>query len=301
MRDARREAAVRLGGAVSVRVLEPSPPTVAAPPFFADDPLDGGEVLPIQRAGARTWLDVCRERGDGDLYRWCEERWLVPGTLDFLPRRFAPTRDSLHVVAEHLLAPCRFRANGKIGLRFTFRGFGTPFFGDGRQVRVEDGTLVDGDHRHQLSTLRRAGEALGIEPGAPQDAYTPSTPCDLDASLAVDLESARALGAWYGFCARLLEQLRADAGPEDAPGRVQLWPEHFDMAVDLGADGHRANFGGSPGDDDHPEPYLYVGPWDARQGRFWNEPFGASLGYQQILEGVDPTAFLRQGRDLVAG
>jgi hypothetical protein len=82
---------------------------------------------------------------------------------------------------------------------------------------------------------------------------------------------------------------------------VQLWPEHFDIAMSLGPEGARANYGGSPGDADHAEPYLYVGPWsmDGRSGPFWNEPFGASLLNTQLLEGADALGFLRRGRELL--
>src|SRR5439155_5647595 len=106
---------------------------------------------------------------------------------------------SLHTVAEHLLAPCRFAATGKIGLRFTYHGFGTPFFGPDRQVRVEDGELVDGDDRHDLSTIHGAGAFLGIEPGAPVDVYAPATALEPDARPTIDAASARALGDWFGF------------------------------------------------------------------------------------------------------
>ncbi|MDQ1395436.1 MAG: hypothetical protein QOG64_695, partial [Acidimicrobiaceae bacterium] len=92
-------------------------------------------------------------------------------------------------------------------------------------------------------------------------------------------------------------QLRAEATVEEDPARVQLWPEHFDIAVDIGSPGSRANFGGSPGDEAHPEPYLYVGPWEQREGSFWNEPFGASLSYSAIAAGADPLEFLRAARD----
>lgn len=296
MRNARQEAAQRLGGRFDVRVLEPSPPVVADPPFFADDPTAGGEVVPLERAGARSWASVCDQENNPELLAWCEERWLVRRALAPLPPDFAETRAALHTVAEHLLSPIRHAANGKIGLRFTHRGFGTPFFGRDRQVRVEDGVLVDGDRRHELSTLRAAGEFLDLTPGAPAGVYTPVTQCDLDAKLGVDPVAARALGDWYGLCASLLEQLRAEAATDDAPGRVQLWPEHFDLAVDLGPEGARANYGGSPGDAEHREPYFYVGPWESRSGACWNEPFGASCSYSDILGGADPLEFLRRRR-----
>ena len=288
-----------MGDRFDVRVLEPSPPAVVEPPFFADDPVVGGQVAPVERPGSRSWAQLCDEERDGELLEWCRDRWLVRSRLRPLPATFAATRDSLHAVAEHLLAPARHAANGKIGLRFTWRGFGTPFLGDDRQVRIEDGVLVDRDRAHRLTTLRAAGEFLGIAPGAPAGVYTPSTPLDLDASLAVDAASARALGDWFGHGASVLEQLRADGPEDDAPGRVQIWPEHFDIAVDLGPDGARANFGASPGDAGHPEPYLYVGPFEPREGDFWNEPFGASLSYAELLAGADPLAFLERGKELL--
>ena len=311
MRNPRAEATDRVGGRYDARVLEPSPPAVDEPPFFADDPLEGGDLLPVSRAGARTWAEVCEPSpgGDDGLRAWCEDRWLVRKAPVPLTAAFAETRHSLHALAEHVLAPCRHAANGKIGLRFTYHGFGTPFFGANRQVRVEDGVLVDegpeGDRRTSVGTLREAAGFLGREAGAPAGVYTPSTPCDLDAPLVIDRAAASALGDWFGLAASVLEQLRADAGATgvDDPSRVQLWPEHFDLAVDLGPQGGRANYGASPGDDAHPEPYFYVGPWDTEAlgpHVYWNEPFGASLSFMELLCGADPLTFLRQGRELLA-
>jgi hypothetical protein len=298
VRDAREEARVRVGGRHDVRVLEPSPPAVDAAPFFADDPLDGGTVLPIERAGARTWAEIAE--GDADLSAWCADRWLIRRPLAPLPPSFNQTRHALHVLAEHVLAPARHAANGKIGLRFTYHGFGTPFFADDRQIRVEDDTLRVGDDRHELTTLRAATELLGLPPRAPNDVYTPTTAPEPDDELGVDPFAARALGDWFGYCASLLEQLRADASADDAAARVQIWPEHFDIAVDLGPEGSRANFGGSPGDGEHAEPYLYVGPWGAHDdATFWNESFGASLSYSEIAAGGDGLAFLREGKERV--
>jgi hypothetical protein len=273
VRNAREEARDRVGGRYDVRVLEPSPPAVNEPPWFADDPLDGGEVSPVERRGVRTWAEVCAAEGDQGLLLWCWDRWLVPRpALAELPEAFGPTRETLHALAERVIAPARQEATGKIGLRFTYHGFGTPFFGANRQVRVEDGFLIDGDVRSDLG---------------------------------VDDASARALGDWYGYCTFLLEQLRADDAA-GAKARVQLWPEHFDVAVDLGPEGAHANYGGSPGDDTHAEPYLYVGPWgDRPDSDFWNEPFGASFSYSELIGGgvLDPVAaglaFLRRGKELL--
>ncbi len=73
---------------------------------------------------------------------------------------------------------------------------------------------------------------------------------------------------------------------------LQIWPEHFDAALDLAVSPDvRVNLGGSPGDDGHPEPYLYVGPWTSdRPGdaAFWNAPFGAVLGHDVVAGSDDP-------------
>jgi hypothetical protein len=311
---ARAEAFDRLAGRFDVRVLEPSPPAVGGP-LFADDPVAGGEVVPLDRAGTRSWASLCE--GDPELAAWCGERWLAGWhRLVALPDSFAETRAGLHTLAEQVVAPARYEANGKIGLRFTRGGFGTPFLvsdgsGAETQVRVDDGELVvvagGAIRRSPVTTLGEATRFVGLaSPGAPVAVYAPTTSGDQAAVLAVDRAAARAVGEWYGFCASVLEQLRSESADASL---VQLWPEHFDLAVDLGDGeaGGRANFGGSPGDDGHPEPYLYVGPWAPRTGPFWNEPFGASLAYPSLLA-VDTAAdqrelalaWLRRGRDLLA-
>jgi hypothetical protein len=95
-----------------------------------------------------------------------------------------------------------------------------------------------------------------------------------------------------------------------AAGRVQLWPEHFDISADAGdeARAQRANFGGSPGDDAHPTPYLYVGPWamaELATDPFWNEPFGASFSSADLLGADDQRAaalaFFDRARALLRG
>ena len=304
-RTARQEAFERLGGRYDVRVLEPSPPAVTDPPYLADDPVEGGEVVPLERPGTTSWSRLCAQMGDAALDAWCADRWLGPWRrLEPLPPRFTRTRQALHAVAEHVLAPARHAANGKIGLRYTWRGFGTPFFpgrdGADRQVRLEGADLVDGSEHTPLTTLGEACAAAGVAPGTRTGVYEPATHPAFDRPL--DVEAAPALAEWFGFCASVLEQLREEAA--DA-GRVQLWPEHFDLATDLGdeAAGRRANYGGSPGDDQHPEPYLYVGPWAPAEGGFWNEPFGASLSYRDLLTADDQRetalGFLRHGRQLL--
>ncbi|MFB9840211.1 hypothetical protein, partial [Actinoallomurus acaciae] len=166
----------------------------------------------------------------------------------------------------------------------------------------ETGRLVVDGVVHTPATLGEAASLAGVRLGMPPDVYLPATPAAPDTRLAVNPVAAETLGAWFGFAWSVLEQVRFD-GRALAPGRVQLWPEHFDAAVELGDDtaGRRAAFGASPGDDAHPEPYLYVAPWDRRTGGFWNDTGfgGASLTYAALLCADDQRetalAFFRQG------
>ena len=207
-----------------------------------------------------------------------------------LSEHFPPTRLALHQVAERIVAPAR-KPDNEISLRATPGGFGTPVFEfDGResQVRVDNDELVltaDGEEkRAALTSLRDAGalvaELLPDAPELPED------------RLEVDRDSAGALGEWYALGDAVLADLRAAAGGDDAPSETSLWPEHFDLAIELGADGsgRRANYGFSPGDDEHSEPYLYVGPWSAKpEGGLWNATgfSGAELAYSELLDADD--------------
>jgi hypothetical protein len=169
--------------------------------------------------------------------------------------------------------------------------------------------VVDDDgatHTAPVTTVAAAAVLAGIEPGAPGDVYAPATPLTPDAPLALDKSAAAFLGAWYGFAASVLEQVRAESDADD-PSRVQLWPEHFDLSVDLGDEqaGARGTYGASPGDDDNPDPYLYVTHWaDVAPDPYWNEEHfpGARLSVTVLADAPDQRdaalTFLRRGRDL---
>jgi hypothetical protein len=213
--------------------------------------------------------------------------------LEPLPPSFGSTVAALHTVAAELVAPAR-KPQNEIALVATPGGFGTPpfqFEGAERQVRVEGGELVqlcgDYERRAPLTSLARAGEAISellpIEAGLS------------DEPLVVDEASSRALGAFYGFGDEILGRLVALAEPSDEATPILLWPEHFDIAIELGAEdrGVRANFGFSPGDEQHDEPYAYVGPWSAAvDGELWNARgfSGAELTYSQLLAAGDQQA-----------
>lgn len=216
------------------------------------------------------------------------------------PAALAATRNSLQAIAEHVLSAALHAATGRIGLRQTPGGFGTPPFpsvhGE-RRIRVAGAELVVTDDRGErsteLTTLRAAGELAEIEPGAPADIYTPSTRLDLDAPLVVDPPTAARLADWYALVGVALEDLRADLAEED-PAIVQLWPEHFDLATTISG----VNYGGSPGDAGVPGPYLYVGPHAPPEpdGDFWNQSYGASRRAEEIADTDDALRFFAEGR-----
>lgn len=210
-----------------------------------------------------------------------------------VPPRYTDTRVALHTVAEHVLAAARYQAEGRIGLRPVRGGFGTPTF-DGRRVEVLGVDLVrfDGidELREPITTLRSAGTFVGIEPGMPVDVYPPATLLDLDAGLEVDPDAARALADWLELVSDALGEFAA-SHRDEGPGDAHLWPEHFDLALTM----NEVTYGGSPGDAQHPEPYLYVGPFRPRTGPFWNEPFGASKPGAEVSSVDDAVAFFVQG------
>jgi hypothetical protein len=213
-----------------------------------------------------------------------------------LPERFSQTRDALHQIAFFVLGPVRYEAVGRMGLQPAPGGFGTPEF-DGRLTRVEGETLVDEQAdqiaSQTISTVRAAAEFVGIEYQVNwyEDFHDPPAPLDPDSPLDVDDTAARALGEWFNFGFEVLGLLR---GHSDDASEVQLWPEHFDAATELGSEekGQRASYGASPGDGSHHEAYLYVSAWGEidRSNRYWNdESFnGASLGYSALMSAADP-------------
>src|SRR5438270_12992294 len=113
-------------------VLEPSPPAVDDPAFFADDPVAAGDLNWME------WVAAHPEQAT-----WAGERWLAAWPrLGAAPSTLVETRRALHRVAFYVVAPARLRANGKMGLRWTLGGFGTPFFSADEQVRIAGDQVV---------------------------------------------------------------------------------------------------------------------------------------------------------------
>jgi hypothetical protein len=304
-RNPRLEAQALMPEGYTARVLEPSPPAVHEGEF-SDDPTDpsdsrGKQVVSPVSSGDLTWRDFVTHRPH--LEDWAQERWLGPWPrLKPVPSGFAETRIALHQLSYFCLSPARHRANTKIGLRFTKGGFGTPFFGDDVQIRTEGDVLIVQRGKSAESTtitsLSAACSAVGIPFNPDWFRFRDTLPApDVDQPLPISGEAARAVASVFAFGAATLEELRATASKPDLASLVQIWPEHFDVAVELGdpEGGQRASYGISPGDDHHPEPYLYVSAWGVidRANPAWNDPHfnGASVPYSELVEAEDQREF----------
>ncbi|MGZ4761657.1 MAG: hypothetical protein ACXV7I_04425 [Ilumatobacteraceae bacterium] len=178
-------------------------------------------------------------------------------------------------------------------------------------MRVDaDELVVDspgGSRSHHLNTIGEAATFVGVEPGFPSDLYPSATLLHVDEPLQLDRRAAEVLTAWNAFCAELLESFVNEVA-DAKPSPLILWPEHFDQAfyTEDANKSCRANYGASPGDEGHPEPYLYVGPWGlvAPDG-FWNATHfnGAVVPLSSLTAAADPAQmalrFFRAGRALL--
>ena len=199
------------------------------------------------------------------------------------------------------MARARQQATGRFSLRVTPGGFGTPEFGDdARRVRVAHGTLiVERDapgapsstaHAIHRASLRELADVVGVDLGAALDVGH-DTPYldDPEAALELDATGAGNVEHWFGVVAAALDRVVARVPAASGASVARLWPEHFDVAIDVAATPDvRVNLGGSPGDSFSGEPYLYIGPWTPDRpgdGDFWNAPFGAARTRSQLDAG----------------
>lgn len=169
------------------------------------------------------------------------------------------TRTTLHRLAEGLLAAEQTAANGDYRLDVRPGGFATRWFSDRAGVRQR---------------IQIVGDELlrDMEGGTSREPITG----------AFDPDAAAVLYAWWELGAEVLAAIATDYGARSS--EIVLYPEHFDVAstLDLGVAG-RLNLGFSPGDEFSAAPYVYAGPWIAREGPFWNAPFGAYRRYDEFV------------------
>ena len=314
-RNALAEAQAVAGTAA--RVLEASPPAVTTGPWFADDPtaLDGEDAVTPTSAGRRTWADLAAD--DPRVATYAREHWLADHKpLPAVPDHYVSGRDDFHRVAFGVISNARKAANGKFGLRYTRGGFGTPFFGDDVQVRVEGTELIvqrgETVVAETLTTLARAAEVADTVATDDQAEHDTIELGDLDRTLDIREDVGAFLGDWFGFGTSTLEEARLlGVDPDDDVSRVQIWPGHFDPAFEMGSldAGRRATYGASPGDASHDQPYLYVAAWGDidRTNPYWNDDGfnGGSLSYADLRAADDPQAlaldFFRRGYDILHG
>jgi len=159
-----------------------------------------------------------------------------------------------------------------MGLVVVDGGIAAPEFG-GHRLALVDGLLhVDGTE-HPLTTFGEACALAGVDPSAELPPAL-NIAGDTAAEISVDRDAFDTLVDWYALCQSLLKSLAELMTTDENPTEIQLWPEHFDVALEGGTEPARATYGGSPGDTYFSEPYLYVGPFQARNGEFWNTEFG---------------------------
>lgn len=210
---------------------------------------------------------------------------------------FSTSREHLHQVAFFAISPARYNEVGRMGLRPTHDGFGTPEF-NGKVARVEGDLLVveaEGNVATQkISTVRSAAEFAsgGYREVWFGDFHDPLAPIDPDAPLSVDAADSAVVGEWFEFGFSVLNELRGSGTEDDDVSEAQIWPEHFDAAAELGSadGGRRASYGASPGDSGVAEPYLYVAPWGEVDGSdsYWNaSTFRGSILTHADLIGAD--------------
>ncbi|MDT5017263.1 MAG: hypothetical protein QOD39_3423 [Mycobacterium sp.] len=174
---------------------------------------------------------------------------------------YVATRRQLRGVAESLIAGPQYRAAGTIRLAVRPGGFA----GTAIPLSVQGTDLVWPNGAAPLAgPISALADAAGTDFGPPEGVYDVVDQLAADAVLDIDASAADFIFRSHYAGGHALKHVL----PEQHP---VLWPEHFDVAVTE----DEVNYGVSAGDDQHPMPYAYVGPWTPPTGPFWNAPFGA--------------------------
>jgi hypothetical protein len=197
------------------------------------------------------------------------------------------TRRALHGIAECVLAGPQYRRTGELALRQSPGGFATTA---GPALRVELGDLVVDEHQRipLVGTFAALAESAGVEFGEAANLYHDHSGVAPDDEIELDETAAAQILEWFAVGARALTSF----APE-LPAR--LWPEHFDLAVDL----DDATFGVSPGDAQIVAPYAYVSVKPPQPDEFWNAAFGAVRSADAVPTSEAVAAFWREGHRLL--
>ncbi|HYO00678.1 MAG TPA: hypothetical protein VET27_01775 [Mycobacterium sp.] len=177
--------------------------------------------------------------------------------------RYVTTRRQLRGIAESFIAGPQYRSAGTVRLAVRPDGF----TGVSIPVAVRGSELIWGEDAAPLTgTVGALAAATDLDVGPPEGVYEVADPLLPETVLDIDADAAELIHRSLYAGGFALKSTLPDQHPV-------LWPEHFDVAVTE----DEVNYGVSPGDDFHPLPYAYVGPWTSRIGVFWNAPFGAFL------------------------
>jgi len=203
------------------------------------------------------------------------------------PAALATTRQRLHGIGECLMAGPQRRAGGRFTLRVTPGGFATT--GE-PAIRLEGTELVVNESSRVTvaGTFDEMAVALGVDFGAPPDAYPDGSGARPADDISLDAASARLIQNWYLLADAALRVL----APRETP---ILWPEHFDVAILLDS----TSYGASPGDAFNAMPYAYVSSSEHGHSDFWNAPFGAIRSHDRIRSLGDLVSFWRAGQALL--
>jgi len=202
---------------------------------------------------------------------------------------FVETRTALHQLARFVLGEELKGTTDLVTLRVTRGGFGQPerlVDGLQRRLRVDGTSLVlqHGEHETwtDITTVAAACKLADIAVRA--DVPEP------DAPLAVDPVHSATVARFHAFVEEALAELCRRRRHDD-PTIPQLFPHHFDVAITL----TEVTIGGSPGDDDHDAPYLYVSPWALQPHPLWNEAWGVSIPWVPDMTATEALAFFEDG------
>jgi hypothetical protein len=203
-----------------------------------------------------------------------------------LDETYTASRRQLRGVAESLIAGPQYRAAGTIRLAVRPDGFAAvaiPLAVRGTEL------VLPNDAVPLAGSLAEIAAIAGVDAGPPDGVYDIVDPLPLDTDLKIDSAAAEWIHRSHYAGGHAIKITL----PEQHP---VLWPEHFDVA----ATQDEVNYGVSAGDDYHPTPYAYVGPWTQRTGPFWNAPFGAvyPLDPAHDVDGLTShiTEFFERGR-----
>jgi hypothetical protein len=155
-------------------------------------------------------------------------------------------------------------------------------------VAVNGSTLVTADIRVDVDglTFRQAAARIGLQASRLDDVYGDGPRVSPDEAIRLDPDAVRQVVHALALGDQALRRFDGTADPI-------LWPEHFDVAIDIG----EVAYGVSPGDGYVDRPYAYVSRPGRFTGEFWNAPFGAARRLTELEGAEGIVAFFRQGAE----